>query len=256
MQGLGPAPTGPIGSLPTTGYSPLSGTEGPRTPVNYRPDVSGGGTFDNATGKGGVGNLGTSTPGAWYRNIPQTAFSDFISPENQDWFRREWATTHGLGETTERSLGAFSPVAQYWLAALGQDRKFGPGAKAAPQAEADLMGNLYGRLLGKQTGYIDPQHIMREVVNSVWNANKPGQNDYIANMISNPSLSADDQVTNFWNFVSGTVGRLMPSDTMSSYKNLVEREGNLFKDFMAKNPTISMTFNKWVQQRLGPTGGL
>lgn len=253
MQGLGKAPTSNATKLPLTGYSPLTGNDAPRTPMNYRPNL--GNRRDSVSGAV-LDPLKTSAKGAWYQDIPQIAFSDFISPENSDWFRREYATTHGMGEQTERALGRFSPVAQYWLAALGQDKKFGPGVAGAPQKQADLTGQFYNRLLGKQDGPIDPKGIMKRVVSAEWNAKNPGKNDYIANLIAGPGQDADTQIRNFWSFVNGTVGRLMPSDTMGAYQSLIEREGNLYKDFMAKNPTMSMGFNKWIQQRLGPTGGL
>lgn len=253
MQGLGAAPASQASRLPLSGYSPLTGNDAPRMPMNYRPNLLN--RRDYVSGET-IGKIGTTTPGAWYNKIPQVSFSDFLSPENGDWFRREWAASHGLGQQTENALNRFAPVAQYWLAALGQDQKFRNSAKDAPRAQADLMGQLYGRLLGPRNGYIDPRAIMQKVVGSSWNAKQPGQNDYIANMVANPGLDLDSQVGNFWNFVNGTVGRLMPTDTMNAYQALIEREGNLYKDFMAKNPTVSMPFNKWIQQRLGPTGGL
>ena len=255
LQG-GNAPLSQIGQHSTSGYSPLTGEQGPRMPVNYRPDViQNHGRDDGANGPG-IGKIGTSTPGAWYAGIPQTSFSEFISEGGQDRFRREWANAHQMGQRTEEALGRFSPIAQYWLAALGQDKKYALGQPNAPQRQADLMGKFFGRLLGPDAGYIDPKSIMEKVVGSTWNSAKPGRNDYIANLIANPQLDPDAQVSNFWSFVNGTVGRLMPQGTMAAYQNLIQREGDLYKDFVARNPSVSLTFNKWVQQRLGPTGGL
>lgn len=253
LQG-GNAPPASSANRSTTGYSPLTGLNAPRTPTAFRPNLMS--NEDVAGGETPLGKIGTSVPGAWYADVPQTSFSDFISEGGADRFRRAYAQSRGLGDQTEQSLARFSPLPQYWLAAMGEDKKYGVGTPNAPQRQADLMGQFYNRILGSHSGYIDPQAIMKNIVGSVYNSQHPGQNSYIQNLISNPSLDADSQVSNFWNFVNGTVGRLLPQGTMSAYQNLIERESNLYKDFMSNNPTVSLTFNKWIAQRLGPSGGL
>lgn len=250
----GDAPLAQVKGLSTKGYSALTGEQAPRTPIAYRPQL--GGPADHAANGPGLGRIGTNVGEAWYRGVPGTAFNEFISEDNSDWFRREWASAHGMGQKTEEALGRFSPIPQYWLAALGQDDKYTLATENAPQRQADLMSKLYSRLLGPNAGYIDPKGIMQQVVGSTWNSSKPAKNDYIANMMSNPRLSADAQVSNFWSFVNGTVGRLMPQGTMQAYQKIIERESDLYRDFMAKNPAVSLTFNRWIGQRLGPTGGL
>lgn len=251
----GAAPLRQVRNLDKSGYSALTGQQGPPMPAPYRPQV-GNRTGDTGANGPGLGRIGTTTPDAWYKNVPGTSFADFISEDNSDWFRREYAQSHGLGVQTEEALSRYSPIPQYWLAALGQDKKFSLGQPNAPQRQADLMTKLYDRILGPNAGYIDPQGIMQKVIGSTWNAKKPQNNDYIANMIGNPSLSPEAQVGNFWNFVNGTVGRLMPQGTMQAYQRIIDRESNLYVDFIKKNPTVSLTFNRWIGQRLGPTGGL
>jgi hypothetical protein len=251
----GEAPLAKMYNNPTAGYSPITGTNAPPLPAVYRPQV-GNRTRDTGANGPGLGRIGTYTPDAWYKDIPQTAFNEFISEDNSDWFRREYAGSRGLGEQTEEALSRFSPLPQNWLSALGQDKKYSLSQPNAPQRQADLMTKLYDRLLGPRAGYIDPKRIMENIVKSVWNEKQPGKNDYMANMLSNPQLSPDAQVGNFWSFVNGTVGRLMPRGTMQAYQKIIDRESALYKDFMVKNPTMSMTFNRWIGQRLGPTGGL
>lgn len=236
------------------GWQPLTGAEGPRMPGAFRPNLLS--REDYNAGNSALGKVGTKTPNAWYAGVPQMSFNEFISEGGADWFRREYAASRGLGEQTEQALARFSPLPQYWLAALGQDKRYNMSTENGPQRQADMMGQLYSRLLGNGSGYIDPKSIMQRIVQSTWNAAKPGKNDYMANLIANPDLDPDSQVSNFWNFVNGTVGRLMPQGTMRAYQNLIQRESDLYKDYMAKNPALSLTFNKWVLQRLGPTGGL
>jgi hypothetical protein len=250
----GAAPLNQVRNLPTTGYSALTGEQAPRTPTAYRPQL-GSNSSHGANGPG-LGRLSNFTPDAWYKGVPGISFGDFISEDNADWFRREWTQSKGLGQQTEQALGRFSPIPQYWLAALGKDKQFALNQPNAPQRQADLMGKLYERLLGPNDGYIDPQGIMQKVIGSTWNSKKTANNDYLANMVANPALSPDAQVGNFWNFVNGTVGRLMPQGSMQAYQKIVERESNLYQDFMRKNPAVSLTFNRWIGQRLGPTGGL
>lgn len=253
LQG-GQAPRQDAWKNPGSGYNPLTGSTSPPDPSVYRPNV----TSKRRDSASGVefGGLGTKVPNAWYADVPSTAFNQFIGEGESDWFRREWVKSHGMGQQTEDALGRFSPIPRYWLAALGQDKKFGLNQEHAPQKQADLMSQLYGRLLGKASGAIDPRTIMGKIMGASWDAKNPGKNDYIANLISNPDLSASSQVSNFWSFVNGTVGRLMPPGTMENYKSIITREGDMFKDFIAKNPAVSMTFNQWVKNRLGPTGGL
>lgn len=253
LQG-GNAPSPQANQNPGAGYNPLTGTQGPKSPPVYRPQL--GGDSSSAANGPGFGSLGTSTKGAWYQGVPATAFNEFIGEAGNDWFRREWTGAKGLGVQTENALSRFSPVARYWLAAMGQDDKFNLSQPNAPQRQADLTGKFYERLLGPNNSAIDPKAIMQRVTGSTWNNVETGKNDYIANLLSNPALDAGAQVSNYWSFVNGTVGRLMPPSTMDSYKSLVQREGQLFQDFLAKNPTVSMTFNVWIKQRLGPTGGL
>jgi hypothetical protein len=192
----------------TNGYSPLDGTQGPRDPQNYRPQIiQNRGRDDAANGP----NLGTYDSkvdkNSWYSDVPGINFNEFISEGNSDWFRREWAKKHG-------------------------------------------------RVLGPSAGNIDPKRIMENVINATWNSEKPGQNNYVANLLANPGMDVNSQIGNFWSYVNGTVGRLMPPATMRSYKNIIDRESQLFQDFMNKNPTVSMTFNRWIGKRLGKTGGL
>lgn len=255
LQG-GRPPTSQVAIQPLKGYSALTGDQGPRDPMVYRPDVIQNGGRDDAANGSPLGRIGSRVPGAWYSDIPQTSFNEFISEENADWFRREWAKTHNMGQRTEEALARFSPLPQYWLHALGQGDKFNLTQENAPQKQADLMGKLYGRLLGPDQGYIDPKGIMQNIVGATWDGKNLAKNDYIASMMADPKLSADAQVSNFWNFVNGTVGRLMPKGTMQAYQSIIERESDLYRDFMAKNPSVSLTFNRWIGQRLGPTGGL
>jgi len=241
----------------TNGYSPLDGTQGPRDPQNYRPQIiQNRGRDDAANGP----NLGTYDSkvdkNSWYSDVPGINFNEFISEGNSDWFRREWAKKHGFGEQTEAALSRFSPIPQYWMSALGQEDKYSLNKPNSPQRQADLMGKFYGRVLGPSAGNIDPKRIMENVINATWNSEKPGQNNYVANLLANPGMDVNSQIGNFWSYVNGTVGRLMPPATMRSYKNIIDRESQLFQDFMNKNPTVSMTFNRWIGKRLGKTGGL
>lgn len=254
LQG-GNAPLQKMYNNPTDGYNPITGTNAPPLPKPFQPQVGRNNADTGANGPG-LGRIGTYTPDAWYRDVPQTAFNEFISEDNSDWFRREYAAAHGLGQQTEEALSRFSPLPQYWLAALGQDKKYGLNQPNAPQRQADLMTKLYDRLLGPRAGYIDPKRIMERVIGSTWNDKNLSKNDYMANMLSNPQLSPDAQIGNYWNFVNGTVGRLLPKGTMQAYQKIIDRESSLYKDFMVKNPAVSMTFNRWIGQRLGPTGGL
>lgn len=254
LQG-GQTPSSQAWRQPVKGYNALTGSDSPIDPSVYRPNVIKTGRDDAANGPN-FGGLGTSMNDAWYADIPAMNFNEFIGEENSDWFRREWVKSHGMGQQTEEALARFSPVPRYWLSALGQDKKFSLNQPNSPQRQADLMGKLYGRLLGPSSGAIDPKAIMQKVIGSTWNSKNVGKNGYMENMISNPDLSPDSQISNFWTFVNGTVGRLLPPGTMTSYRNIINREGDLFRDFMAKNPAVSLTFNKWIEQRLGPTGGL
>ena len=241
----GNAPTANHYRNPTDGYEQTPGAI-PKVPNVRQPRTDGDGH------KG----LGTNASGKWYDKIPGNAFNEFISEPNSDWFRREWAGANKKGVTTEESLQRFSPVPRYWLAALGLDGHSRDSRRGSPQNQADTMGKFYDRLMGPEAGKIDPRKIMQKVIGSTWNKETTGKNDYIANLIANPELDAPTQVSNFWSFVNGTVGRVMPPESMNSYKKLINRESVMFQDYMVKNPTAKITFNKWIEHRLGSTGGI
>jgi hypothetical protein len=63
-------------------------------------------------------------------------------------------------------------------------------------------------------------------------------------------------VNNLISYAGSALQGLLPRATFESYMRLLANEGEKFALHKMQRPELTGTFNKWLGDRLGPTGGL
>ena len=187
--------------------------------------------------------------------IPQISLAEFSN--NPEAVARLWTQRHGFGEGTRHAIGQFSdPRAVMY----GANMMMGPALSDIP-SQLDQTGQLFANLLGVHggpSGYFDPRQIVNKIVNLRKQYDSTGAETGQLDPFAAAMLDADPtvQVTNTIRFLGSALQGIMPRDSFEAYMRLLQREGESFMLWRMQNPQLSGTFNKWVGDRLGPTGGL
>ena len=253
-----PAPV----ATPQSVYNPIAGGNVRR---NASPNYGEKSTRTDSSGGTAIGNDNFSKyPTKWWGDIPQASFGDIINDPEK--FTRMWADNFGLGENTERTVQDFAPMPVNFLYGLGLADQFsGTGVDNPMQKQAELQDKLYDRILrgghdGLGASYINPQQLMSTALNAIVTkdaaGNYVGGQNPLAMQFGDPSVPPQTQADNFIKYIASTVANLIPRESAQAYINILQREKNLFSDYITNNPTVNVTFNKWVKDRLGPNGGL
>lgn len=252
-----------MASAPTNNYSAGMGANivQPQTPnyagTSVRQPESGLGTA--------IGNDNfTQFKDQWWGDISQDSFGNMMN--DPDKFRRMWAAHYGIGEGTQQSIQEFAPRPDNYLYGLGLDNQMSIGGSDHPQqARAELTSKFFDRILrsgrsGVGAEYLSPKKLMQTALDAVITKSPDGSiNGYqspLALQFADPAQTPEAQVLNFTNYVKSTVANLLPQESARAYVGILAREGDLFSDYITKNPTVNITFNKWIKDRLGPTGGI
>lgn len=229
------------------------------------PDYAGRAARPNSSAGTAIGNDNFSRyPDKWWGQVPQATFKDII--DDPEKFTRMWADAYGLGQNTERTVNNFAPMPVNFLYGMGlQDQFSGPGVDDPMQKQAELQEKFYDRILrggnsGVGAGYINPRQLMQTALNAIVTkdqaGNYIGQQNPLAMQFGDPAVPPETQADNFIKYVASTVGNLIPGQSAQAYINVLQREKSLFSDYVTKNPTVNVTFNRWISDRLGPNGGI
>jgi hypothetical protein len=200
---------------------------------------------------------GRNFEGNWWANIPQATFGDIINDPEK--YTRMWAQANKLGEQTQGRLQEFAPMPVNFLYGLGEADKFTGSANFPMQKQAALQDQFLDRIL-RGNNYMDPRQLMSTALDAVvvkdQNGNYVGSQNPLAMQFGDPAVPAETQADNMIKYVASTVGKLVPQGHAQALINIYQREKSLFSDYLTKNPKVNITFNKWIKDRLGPTGGL
>lgn len=249
------------GPMPTAAPPPFRSSVGTRQ-VDTLPNYSkvDPGDTTKPTGSNLSVHPGWSTYSTgWWNEIPQATFKDII--DDPDKFVRMWGSRKNIGENTQRIVSDFAPMPVNYLYGLGVADQFTGDANNPMQKQADLQTQFFDRILTGQGGeYINPRVLMQTALNA--SITKDRQGNYVgsqhplAQQFADPALPPEAQADNFIKYVASTVGNLIPGAAAQAYINILQREKQLFSDYITRNPTVNVPFNKWVRDRLGPNGGL
>lgn len=260
LQG-NPAPAAITSTTPGQYSSSLGAVRQPASPNYYHKVL-------NQPASDDVARLPDSTTqrfaGNWWNDIPQATFGDIINDPEK--FTRMWAKDFNLGENTQRTVNQFAPMPVNYLYGMGLDDEM--SGDFPMQKQAALQSQFFDRILtggtnqGEGTGgrYIDPRQLMQTALNAVTvkdaSGNYAGRQNPLAMQFGDPAVPPETQADNFIKYVASTVGNLVPQGHAQALINVYQREKELFSDYITSNPTVNVTFNKWIKDRLGPTGGL